>query len=93
MPRHKSAEKRVRQSKRRNVRNRENKLAAKKLIKAVASAVKTGSTPDETEKALRAAVQKLDRMEVKGLMHRNAVARHKSRLVKSVNATKKPSAK
>ncbi|MDX2128843.1 MAG: 30S ribosomal protein S20 [Chloroherpetonaceae bacterium] len=93
MPRHKSAEKRVRQSKRRNVRNRNNKSEAKKLIKAVAAAVKTGTSADETEKALRAAVQKLDRMEVKGLMHRNAVARHKSRLVKSVNATKKTASK
>jgi small subunit ribosomal protein S20 len=84
MPQHKSAEKRVRQSKRRNARNKQNKTAVKELVKNVKKLVDKKSKED-AEKALRAAVQKLDRMAVKGVLHRNNVANKKSKLTKLVN--------
>lgn len=81
MPQHKSAEKRVRQSKRRNERNRANKTAMKKLVKAVKGATK----PEDAATALRAAVEKLDRMATKGVIHKNNAANKKSKLARLVN--------
>lgn len=85
MPQHKSAEKRVRQSKRRNEHNRAQKSELKKLMKDVKKLVETKAKTEEVEKAYRAAVQKLDRMAVKRYIHRNNAANKKSALTRMVN--------
>jgi small subunit ribosomal protein S20 len=85
MPQHKSAEKRVRQSKRRNAYNRMHKSEAKKLIKTVERLAASNAPKEELEKALRAATQKLDRIATKGVIHKNKAARKKSALAKLVN--------
>ncbi|MFN3386801.1 MAG: 30S ribosomal protein S20 [Candidatus Thermochlorobacter sp.] len=85
MPQHKSAEKRVRQSKRRNAYNRARKKEAKQLIKTVARLAASNAPKEELEKALRAASQKLDRIATKGVIHKNKAARQKSALAKLVN--------
>lgn len=86
MPQHKSAEKRVRQTERRNKRNRARKADLKKLVKAV----KAATDKDGAEKALKAVVQKLDRLSVKGIVHKNTAANRKSKLAKMVNKIGKP---
>jgi small subunit ribosomal protein S20 len=84
MANHKSAEKRVRQNTKRNEINRSNRsklrTSIKKLRTAVASHDKTAST-----ELLYPTVSLIDKAVNKGILHKNAAARHKSRLTKHVN--------
>ena len=79
----KSAEKRIRQSAKRNERNRAARSAMRTAIKKVRGAVDAGDGP-AAETALREAVQLIDRTVTKNVVHRNTAARTKSRLVKAV---------
>ena len=79
----KSAEKRIRQSAKRNERNRAARSAMRTAIKKVRGAVDAGDAPG-AETALREAVQLIDRTVTKNVVHRNTAARTKSRLVKAV---------
>ena len=79
----KSAEKRIRQSAKRNERNRAARSAMRTAIKKVRGAVDAGDT-STAETALREAVQLIDRTVTKNVVHRNTAARTKSRLVKAV---------
>ena len=79
----KSAEKRIRQSAKRNERNRAARSAMRTAIKKVRGAVDAGDAPS-AETALREAVQVIDRTVSKNVLHRNTAARTKSRLVKAV---------
>lgn len=79
----KSAEKRIRQSAKRNERNRAARSAMRTAIKKVRGAVDAGDAP-AAETALREAVQLIDRTVRKNVVHRNTAARTKSRLVKAV---------
>lgn len=76
MPNIRSAKKHMRQSRVATARNRAQRSALRTALKKAAAA---GATPDQK----RRAVQLLDRAARKGLVHRNAAARHKSRLSKS----------
>ena len=82
----KSAEKRIRQSAKRNERNRAARSAMRTAIKKVRGAVDAGDAPT-AETALREAVQLIDRTVTKNVVHRNTAARTKSRLVKAVRGT------
>ena len=84
MPQHASAEKRVRQSARRAIRNKADLTRMKTLIKKVRSS----KTKDEGVKVLQATVKFLDEVSSKGLIHKNKAANQKSRLTKFVNALK-----
>ncbi|MFQ5654041.1 MAG: 30S ribosomal protein S20 [Planctomycetota bacterium] len=85
MPNSKSAAKRLRQSRERNLRNRivksEIKTHTKKVLKAVEEqdAARAGEL-------LRAAQAKLDKAVKKGTLHANTVARRKSLLFRKVAA-------
>ena len=79
----KSAEKRIRQSAKRNERNRAARSAMRTAIKKVRGAVDAGDAPT-AETALREAVQLIDRTVTKNVVHSNTAARTKSRLVKAV---------
>lgn len=84
MPNIKSAVKRVKTSEKRRLQNASQKSAIRTAIKAVEKAV-----ADKDAKArdlLQVAVKKLDKAASKGLLHKNAVARQKSRLAKKVNS-------
>ncbi len=85
MPLHKSAEKRLRQSEKRNARNRARKKELKVLLKTVQKLVDTSADKAQVEVAYRAAVQKLDRLGVKNYIHFNKASRKKSQLTKLVN--------
>ncbi|MBI4417955.1 MAG: 30S ribosomal protein S20 [Ignavibacteriales bacterium] len=84
MPQHKSAEKRIRQNARRKVRNKARLSRMKTLIKKVRSA----KEKKEAEIALKTAVQYLDRLAAKGVIHRNKAANQKSKLTRLVRAVK-----
>ena len=81
MPQNKSANKRVRQNKVRNLHNTSRRSKMRTLVKKVLN--QTDKATAET--ALTEAVSYLDRMSVKGIIHRNNAARKKARLTKYVN--------
>lgn len=81
MPQHKSAIKRLRQSKKRNDHNRTRRSKMRTLIKKVESA----TDKEEATKSLKDAVSFIDRLSVKGIIHKNTAARKKSQLTTYVN--------
>ena len=85
MAHHKSAEKRIRQTPRRTLRNKarvsEIKTEVKKAETALASGDKVAAAA-----ALNAAQPAMQRGVSKGVMHRNTVARKISRLTKRLKA-------
>jgi len=62
-----------------------NKAVKSELKTRVRTATATAGTP-EGEEALRVAVKRLDMAAAKGVIHKNAAARRKSRLMKKLNA-------
>jgi small subunit ribosomal protein S20 len=84
MPNHKSAEKRVRQSERRRLINRSNRTHLRGAIKKLRTAL-DGGDAKATAALLPVTVSEIDKAVQKGALHRNAAARHKSRLTVRVN--------
>ena len=84
MANHKSAEKRIRQTERRNEVNRRNRTRLRTQIKALRAAIE-GGDPQQAKAALNEAVSLIDKSIQKGVLHRNAAARYKSRLTVRVN--------
>ncbi|MDQ0900272.1 MULTISPECIES: 30S ribosomal protein S20 [unclassified Paenibacillus] len=78
MPNIKSAIKRVKVSEKRRLRNASQKSALRTAVKAFETAV--------SPEALIIASKKLDKAASKGLIHKNAANRKKSRLAKRLNA-------
>ena len=76
VPNIKSAEKRARTNEKRRQRNRRDRSRLRNAIKQVREA----DDAEEAREALTEAESLLDRMAVKGVIHRNTAARHKSRL-------------
>jgi small subunit ribosomal protein S20 len=81
----KSARKRARQAQQRRVHNMSLRTVARSAIKDVKKAIASGD-----KKAATAALVKsqaaIDRVAAKGVLHRNAAARHKSRLAHAIKA-------
>jgi small subunit ribosomal protein S20 len=84
--RHKSAEKRARQEKKRTARNTSIKSATKTSVKAVLRAVDEKS--DKAAEVLKATASTLKKAASKGVIHKNTASRKISRLTKKVNALK-----
>jgi len=82
--RHKSAQKRARQTPKRTEYNKHYKAKIKSAVKSVLSAKKK----DSAEKELKKAVSILDKVAIKGIIHRNNAANKKSRLTRHVNKLK-----
>jgi small subunit ribosomal protein S20 len=80
MAHHKSALKRIRQSRKRRSYNRQNKKTLKLAMKAVLAA----GTYEEGIAKLSAAFRELDMISVKGIIHKNTAAHRKSQLTKHV---------
>ncbi|HVF26619.1 MAG TPA: 30S ribosomal protein S20 [Pyrinomonadaceae bacterium] len=88
MPNHKSAEKRMRQNaKRRNI-NRNNRGRVRTGIKKLRTAL-TGGDASDAQTLLPQTVSLIDKAVQKGVLHRNAAARYKSRLTTAVNQAAK----
>jgi small subunit ribosomal protein S20 len=79
----KSARKRARQGVKRRIHNMSQRTVARSAIKDVRKAIASGD-----KKAAAAALVKsqaaIDRSASKGILHRNAAARHKSRLAHAI---------
>ncbi len=84
MPNHKSAEKRVRQNEKRRDINRSNRSRLRTSIKKLRGAL-AGGQADQLGTLLPATISTIDKAVQKGVLHRNAAARYKSRLTARVN--------
>jgi small subunit ribosomal protein S20 len=83
MPNHKSAEKRGRQSERRRAINRSNRSRLRTAVKELRTALDKGGK--SASELLPTTISEIDKAVQKGVLHRNAAARHKSRLTARVN--------
>jgi small subunit ribosomal protein S20 len=79
----------IKSQKKRNITNAKraerNKAVRSELKTRVKRAAGTIGTDDNTE-AVRLAVKRIDMAAAKGIIHRNAAARKKSRLMRKINA-------
>jgi len=83
MPNHKSAEKRVRQNERRRLINRSNRTRLRSSIRDLRAEL--DGDAKQVVALLPKTVSEIDKAVQKGVLHRNAAARHKSRLTVRVN--------
>jgi small subunit ribosomal protein S20 len=81
MAHHKSAQKRIRQNKKRGERNK----AALSKVKSLVKKVYATEDKAQAEALLKTAVATLDRQTSKGRINKNTAARKKSKLTKHVN--------
>tara|TARA_R110000868_G_scaffold1211_10_gene9466 strand:- start:8922 stop:9173 length:252 start_codon:yes stop_codon:yes gene_type:complete len=81
MARNKSAIKRTRQNEKKNEHNKDRRSKMKTLIKKVFNSTDKA----KAETALKEATSFIDRMSVKGVVHKNTAARKKAQLTKFVN--------
>jgi small subunit ribosomal protein S20 len=81
----KSARKRARQAQTRRVHNFSLRTAVRTAVKDVAKAVAAGDK-DAAAQVLRRSQSVIDSVVAKGVLHRNAGDRHKSRLARAVKA-------
>ena len=84
MANHKSAEKRMRQTERRNEVNRRNRARLRTQVKALRAAIAAADAA-EAKAALNETISLIDKSIQKGVLHRNAAARYKARLTVRVN--------
>lgn len=87
MPKHKSAIKRLRQSKERRARNRIRKSNMKSTVKKLNAAIgeSQGTDNKKVVELYRSAASAIAKTSGKGTIHRNTAARKVSRLTKAVN--------
>ena len=74
-----SAQKAMRQTERRTARNRATRSAVRTYVKKAAGAV--AETSDGAAELVKQAVRALDKAAKRGIIHKNAAARRKSRLM------------
>lgn len=84
MANNKAAEKRIRVSEQKRLRNRPYRTAARTFVKKAEAAIRTGDATVATG-AVGVAVSTLDRVAGKGIIHPNNAARRKSRLMTKLN--------
>ena len=84
-----SAEKRIRQSEKRRLRNAGVRSTVRTAVKSARAALAAGAK-DEARAAVTRTVQVLDKARTKGVLHKNAAARRKSRLARQLNALAAP---
>jgi small subunit ribosomal protein S20 len=87
MPNTKSAKKRHRQSLDRRARNRAAKSMLKTLVKKVRGELESGNVT-QAQEDYKLTVKKLDQTAARGIIHRNAAARVKSRLSAAIKRAK-----
>lgn len=88
MPNIKSAIKRVKVSEKRRLQNASQKSALRTAVKSAESALNNQNV-ESAKDLLVVASKKLDKAASKGLIHKNAASRKKSRLAKKLNALSK----
>lgn len=83
MPNTKSAQKAMRQSRRRNAINLRTKSKYKSAVKATRAHLTAGSAKDAAE-SLKKAMSALDKAVKKNVLHKNTASRRKSRMAKAL---------
>jgi len=83
--RHASAVKAHRQTLKRTDHNRELRSRLRTSLKSIRAALDAGKTAD-AKSALNQTFSVVDKMSAKGIIHDNAAARYKSRIVKRIRA-------
>lgn len=78
-----STKKRLRQSKKQQMANKANRTRVKSQVKKVRIAAESGAT---NEKTLPITYSIIDKAVRKGVLTKNAAARHKSRLTRLINS-------
>lgn len=91
MPNHKSAEKRMRQNEKRRRINRSNRSRLRTAIKKLRAALTSGDY-QAAQQLLPQTISIIDKSVQKGVIHRNAAARYKSRLTSRLNQLAQASA-
>ncbi|MCE2490911.1 MAG: 30S ribosomal protein S20 [Anaerolineae bacterium] len=81
----KSAQKRIRQNGKRQLRNRSHRNRARTLVKRARLEIEGGDV-SSAEEATHVAMRDLDKAASKGVIHKRNAARRKSRLMKRLNA-------
>ncbi len=79
----------IKSQKKRNITNakrHERNKATKAELKTRTKRVEATLGTDDNDEAVRAAVKRIDSAASKGIIHKNAAARKKSRMMKKVNA-------
>ena len=89
MPIIKSSVKDLRRTERRTVRNRSAKGKLRSSLKTTRAALESGKLEPATA-ALTQTTPIIDRAVSKKVLHKNAAARHKSRLMRRLNRIKQP---
>lgn len=89
MPIIKSSEKDLRRTARRAQRNRAAKGKLRSTLKRVRVALGENQT-ESAQRSMREATPVLDRAVTKRILHKNAAARHKSRLMRQLNRLTSP---
>jgi small subunit ribosomal protein S20 len=89
MPIIKSSIKDLRRTERRAARNRAAQGKLRSTLKRARAAVAAGQT-DAAQKAVAEALPVIDRAPGKGILHKNAAARHKSRLMRRLSKMSAP---
>lgn len=89
MPNHKSAEKRDRQNEKRRLVNRSNRGRLRTGLKRLHGALEEGDQAQALA-LLPETVSMLDKAVQKGVLHKNAASRYKSRLTLRANRTAQP---
>ena len=87
MPNIKSAKKRVKVTSKKKELNNDFKASMRTAMKKTDKAI-LAKDAVEAKKNLNEAIKKIDKAYAKGLVHKNYVARQKSRLTKNVNEVK-----
>lgn len=87
MPNIKSAIKRTRIIAKKTAANKMIKSRVRTLLKKTQAAI--AESAEGAEKMVRQCQAELDQAAAKGVLHKNAVARHKSRLAKALAASRK----
>ena len=89
MPIIKSSIKDLRRTERRSARNRAAQGKLRSTLKRARAAVAAGQT-EAAQKAVAEALPVIDRAPGKGILHKNAAARHKSRLMRRLSKLSPP---
>lgn len=84
----KSSKKDIKRSERKRLVNQGVRSALKTHIKKTKTAAAAGD-PEATAQALVVAIKSLDKAVQRGILHKNAAARRKSRVAKAANAATK----
>ncbi|GIW09075.1 MAG: hypothetical protein KatS3mg061_0132 [Dehalococcoidia bacterium] len=74
----------MRQAERRRLRNKPIRTRTRTAVKEARAAILAGA--ENAAELMRTAISQLDRAVTKGVLHRNAAARRKSRLMRRYNA-------